>query len=156
MGALCCVPTSQVRPRDPSITVFAPVTSMFLIYDGFIYFRCDTTIDYGPGLAYVKGDQFIYYERCRERSLSFSLKDFQTPATTQTGVCLYTGDRWTTASCTCWPCQGCPNGAVDAVIRTSKGECQLILTMPNPQEFAEKLNAEIGKAITTRYDTFRS
>ena len=191
MGNLCCAPMS-LRPTDPSIQLYAPVTGLFLsgagvevwpppkdIRDQRIFIFGDGiggllnlapyrggTIDYTAGMAYIKDDWFKYRESCEwaGRSLSFPLSDFQSEVTIQTGTCLNTGQRTTYTSCTCWPCRGCSRGAVDArvlmsdraVVTQGNVSCAtaegcrgtvitLTLTMPNPQEFAEKLNTEIKR-----------
>ena len=157
----------SLRPNDPSISVYAPVTSLYISGPGIVDLRGRGTIGYGPGLAYVEGNRFKYDEdyACIHRSLSIPLRDFQSAVTIQTGTCLDTGALSTATSYTCWPCQGCADGAVDAMVLMSDqaametGTClnctseemvrgrviRLTLTMPNHQEFAEKLNAEIRR-----------
>ena len=59
--------------------------------------------------------------------------------------------------CSCCPCAGCPDGVLNITAKGDGGttDVHIGIAMPNPQEFLDKLNAEINRQKSDFASTFQ-
>ena len=125
----------SARPKDPSVTVYAPVARLHV-----------GRYEYGSGLVSVRHDRLNYTDTCGRQLVNVSLRDIQNmsvkTAYVDTGIYV--------RPCSCCPCAGCPDGVLNITAKGGGGgiadhDVHIGIAMPNPQEFLEKLNAEINR-----------
>ena len=133
MGA-CCAPMSS-RPSDASVVIYAPASKLFVgRYRG------------SSGLISVKQNLLNYTDYWGTDRVNIYLKDIYSLSVKNA----YTDSGSYTMPCVCCPCAGCPDGVLDVRAKLTKQTGQVVdvhigVAMPNPEEFMEKLNAEISR-----------
>ena len=134
----CFLAPMDRRPEDASVVVYAPVTQLFVGR-----YKCTS------GLAYVEQDLFRYTDYWGRKIVNVYVKDIQS-VSVQTAY----RDRGShIRPCLCCPCAGCPDGVLDIRGTMTQGgvpamigkEFHIGLAMPDPEDFMEKLKAEINR-----------
>ena len=130
----CCAPMSS-RPSDPSIVIYAPATQL-----------CVGRYRNGSGLISVKQNLLNYTDYWGNECVNIYLKDIYSLSVKNA----YADSGSYTMPCICCPCAGCPDGVLDIRARFTNQTGQVVdvhigVAMPNPEEFMEKLNAEISR-----------
>ena len=131
-----CVAPMDSCPEDPSVEVYAPVSQLYV-----------GRYTYSSGLAYVERDIFRYCDTWGREIFNVNVKYIECVSVQHD----YWGDGGYIKPCSCCPLSGCPDGVLDirGTIITDQEmmgiEFHFGLAMPDPEDFMEKLNAEINR-----------
>ena len=129
----------SIRPSDPSIVIYAPATDLYVGR-----YRGRTSI--GCGFIIVRQNLLNYTDFRGTDRVNIYLKDIYSLSVKNA----YADSGSYTMPCICCPCAGCPDGVLDVRAKLTKQTGQVVdvhigVAMPNPEEFMEKLNAEISR-----------
>ena len=123
----------SARPKDPSVTVYAPVARLHV-----------GRYEYGSGLVSVRHDRLNYTDTCGRQLVNVYLRDIQNMSVEAAYV--DTQGNYV-IPCYCCPCAGCPDGMLNITAKGDGGttDVHIGIAMPDSQEFLDKLNAEISR-----------
>lgn len=140
----------SARPNDPSVTLYAPVSSFDVSTSRHGSSVISYRVNYGYGLIYVKEGSLIFESRnFVTRGTEFSaLLSCVTEVSALTDTMAGFGEFSLAQGgypCFCCPCRGCPDGRVQAIVsHPGENDHRLYMLMPNSEDFADKLNRLIG------------